>query len=365
MRSTEGNVNREMKAVVDDRNIAKGEGFPVNSFRALVEITAALAYLNKDYLLFYRGQSVDHKSKSEKSTFYPSIYRGDYLAKREIEHRFDILSEASHKLLELLAQEKIDGTPELRRKKYIQWSILQHYEVCGTPLLDFTQSLRVACSFAQTKNNESEAYIYVFGMPYITNRISMNSEHDLVNIRLLSICPPEALRPYFQEGYLIGTTDIEHEYESKSELDFNRRLIAKFRIPNNKRFWGVNFNSIPESALYPKKDRFEKICNEIRLDVRRELKPGEIGEFLSKWAGLEEFVTMMGGIPREHATFFNSLKVLKNHEFVDSITYHNIDKLRRFRNQIVHKPKLVDVNEVESYLSLLNEVMRDLRNKSS
>ena len=122
MRSIEGKITREMKDVVDERNIAKGNGYPVNTFKALVEITAALAYLNKDHLLFYRGQSTDHKSKSEKSSFYPSIYRSDYLPKREVEHRFDILLEASYKLIELLGKEKISGAPELKRKKYIQWS---------------------------------------------------------------------------------------------------------------------------------------------------------------------------------------------------------------------------------------------------
>ena len=120
MRNIEGKITRKMKDVVDENNITKGHGYPVNSFRKLVENTAAMAYLNKDHLLFYRGQSTDHKSKSEKSTFYPSIYRGDYLAKREIEHRFDILSEASHKLVDLLSEAKISGAPELKRKKYIQ-----------------------------------------------------------------------------------------------------------------------------------------------------------------------------------------------------------------------------------------------------
>lgn len=286
MRTIEGKITNDMKDIVDENNIAKGNGYPVKTFRELVEITAALAYLNKDHLLFYRGQSADHKSKSEKSSFYPSIYRGDYLPKREIEHRFDILLEASHKLIELLGKEKISGAPELRRKKYIQWSILQHYEVCGAPLLDFTQSLRVACSFAQQDNESSEAYVYVFGMPYITNRISINSEHDLVNVRLLSICLPEALRPYFQEGYLAATSDVDYEYESKTELDFNRRLIAKFRIPNNKGFWGRDFSSIPQSALYPKKDKFEEICNEIRLDVKKGVKTRRNWRVLVEMGGL-------------------------------------------------------------------------------
>ena len=218
MRSIEGKITDKLAAHVDVKDVASGDGFPVNTYRELVEHTASLAYLNKDHLLFYRGQGVDYKNKNDKSTFYPSIYRGDYLPKREVEHRFDILSQASSKLIDLLSMRKKDGTHELKRKKYIQWSILQHYEVCGTPLIDFTHSLRVACSFALLNNGNSHAYIYVFALPYITNRISINSEHDLVNIRLLSICPPDALRPYFQEGYLAATSDIEHGYDSKSEL---------------------------------------------------------------------------------------------------------------------------------------------------
>lgn len=69
-------------------------------------------------------------------------------------------------------------------------------------------------------NNEEFGYVYVFGFPYITNRISRNSEHDLINVRLLSICPPTALRPYFQEGYLAGTDEVTTNFDSKSELDF-------------------------------------------------------------------------------------------------------------------------------------------------
>lgn len=78
----------------------------------------------------------------------------------------------------------------------------------------------------------------MFGFPYLTNRISFNSEHDIVNIRLLSICPPEAYRPHFQEGYLAGTDEITDNYERKIELDFNNRLIIKFELPVEKTFWG-------------------------------------------------------------------------------------------------------------------------------
>jgi len=210
----------------------------VDKYTKLVAYTAKLAYQNKDYLLFFRGQSQDFKNKAGTSTFYPSIYRNDYISSKEISHLFYLLDQASKKLVQVFRTNKVEGYQELRRKKYIQWSILQHYGICKTPLLDFTHSLRVACSFAQYKNYDKYGYVYIFGFPYITNRISINSEHDIVNIRLLSISPPDALRPYFQEGYLAGTTDVTSDYEQKTELDFRNRLIMKFKVPNNNELFG-------------------------------------------------------------------------------------------------------------------------------
>lgn len=364
MRGIEGRITERLATVVDEKDVASGDGFPVKTYRELVEYCAALAYLNKDYLLFFRGQGVDFKNKNDKSTFYPSVYRGDYLQKREVEHRFDILNQASSKLVELLSNRIKDGTGELKRKKHIQWSILQHYEVCGTPLIDFTHSLRVACSFAQLENENDHAYIYVFGLPYITNRISINSEHDLINIRLLSICPPDALRPYFQEGYLAATSDIEHEYDSKSELDFNRRLVVKFRIPNSSKFWGKDFKIIPKSALYPQQDIFHDVCKEIEVDVKRELKPGEIGEFLSLWSEVEEKVVSMNQQEREHNTFFSSLKQLRKSEYFDSSLINNIDKLRRFRNELVHSPRTISDKDIAPYMELMRFVTNEIKRQS-
>ena len=104
-------------------------------------------------------------------------------------------------------------------------------------------------------------------MSYYHNRISIDSEHDLVNIRLLSIMPPEALRAYFQEGYLVGTEDISYKYNSKSELDLNNRLIAKFEIKNIDSFWGEGFEQIPTDVLYPDNDIILEICNEIKSEL--------------------------------------------------------------------------------------------------
>ncbi len=265
MRQIIGKLSDELKKHSKPEDVAKNIGYPIHNFRELVEHTAKLAYKNKDYILFYRGQKLDFKNKAKRSTFYPSIYRG--IVKKQLQEKFTLLDTASKLLIQKFKQNKIIGHNELTRKKYIQWSVLQHYEVVETPLLDFTQSLRVACTFAQMDNESSKAYVYVFGLPYYTNRISINSEHNIVNIRLLSIMPPQALRAYFQEGCLVGTEDITYEYVSKTELDLKQRLIAKFEIPNHKNFWTDGFSEIPKDVIYPDNDLIKDICDEIKLEL--------------------------------------------------------------------------------------------------
>ena len=358
MRSIEGKLPEEITKKIEHKLITSSEGYKVTSFRELVEIVAKTAYLNKDFLLFFRGQRTDHLNKANKSTFYPKIYRGDYLQQREVNYRFEILASASKLLVNRFVEANITGTPELRRKKLIQWSILQHYEVCRTPLLDFTQSLRVAASFSQRNNKKNIGYVYAFGMPYVTNRISNNSEHDLVNIRLLSICPPEALRPYFQEGYVAGTEDIENVYDSKSELDFNNRLIAKFQIPNSQQFWGRSFQSIPENALFPKRDQIYEICLKIREEVERDLQPGQIGEFLKEWAQIESYLNQQADFERHRGTTLDALRRLrKDPQFGDELLFQ-IDSLRRFRNLLVHSPIGIEQAQMRDYMKLLDEVSR-------
>ncbi|NLE83596.1 MAG: FRG domain-containing protein [Chloroflexi bacterium] len=246
--------------------------YTIESYPELVREVAALAYQNKDYLLFYRGQDRDYLNKAGSSSYYPTIYRKDVLTAHEIRLRFDMLELAEHLLAEAFDSGGLEGRQDVRRKSYIAWSILQHYKVCDTPLLDFTHSLRAAATFAQYNNREERGIVAVFGLPYTTNRITYNSEHDLVIVRLLSICPPLALRPYFQEGYLAGTLDITRDYIDKSELDFNNRLVAKFSIPNNPSFWGKDFAGIPEPLLFPPDDRMAEICARVKTRLIDDMK---------------------------------------------------------------------------------------------
>ncbi len=365
MRAIEGILPSNLKDLIGDKPIDKAEPFEVKKYRELMTQVARLAFLNKDYLLFFRGQNRDYKNKAGASTFYPSIYRGDYLPQREIHYRFELLNQASTLLVDKFNQEKIDGYSEVRRKRYIQWSILQHYEVCTTPLLDLTHSLRVACSFAQLNNDSNYGYVYVFGMPYITNRISINSEHDLVNIRLLSICPPDALRPYFQDGYLVGTEDVTTEYDSKIELDFKNRLIAKFRIPVDRIFWGQGFSAIPKSVLYPRGDKIGNLCKSLHITLRNEIRPGEIGQFLKTWTELEEYILDQAReLQARTFSIREAISVLAKKEKYPKEIIYELDSLRRFRNQLVHKLKTIEPGEIQKYINKLTTIFERIRQKN-
>jgi len=261
-----------MRSLDKSSEIATKPAIPISSYIELVKKVATLSFENKDYLLFYRGQKINYVNRAGNSSFYPSIYRtnNENLTKELLDIKFKQLEQASKLLIKKLESHKdIDGSlKELKNRKYIRWSILQHYEVCDTPLLDLTQSIRVACSFALL-NNSSNGFFYVFALPYVTNRISINSEHDIVNIRLINICPPLAFRPYFQEGYLVGTDDITIDYNDRTDLDFKHRLVAKFELINNdNKFWG-NQDSL-EQYLKPKDDEFENICQYIRKEIVEE-----------------------------------------------------------------------------------------------
>jgi hypothetical protein len=334
-----GHLPADLEEQLGGSNPAKAAPIHVATFRQLMEHTARIAYRNKDYLLFFRGQTSDYQNKAGASSFYPTIYRGERLSKPELEQRFDHLRGACSRMIDILRRENIEGAADVQRRRLIQWSILQHYEVCATPLLDFTQSIRVACSFALATAGKQEPFVYVFGLPYITNRISINSEQDLVNVRLLSICPPDALRPYFQEGFLAGTDDVTSDYISKDELDFNNRLIAKFSIGRGARFWGRSFSPIPKTALYPSGDRLLSLCERIRVEVEDGVRPADLGAFLQAWTALESrLMSLSRELEDRTYTVRDAIRVLQRSAQLSPAFLKRLDDLRQLRNRAVHGP---------------------------
>ena len=361
MREIKPALTPDLEAHCQGAPVWRAPAFPLSTFRALVEHVARLAYANRDELLFFRGQDKDYQSKAGGTTLYPSIYRGDVLSSRELRHRFEVLDETANLLANKFKTAKIDGHRELRQKRYIQWSILQHYEAVSTPLLDLTHSLRVACSFAQLRSTDPTCYVYVLGLPYITNRISINSEHDIINVRLLSICPPAALRPYFQEGYLSGTSDVTNDFDSKTELDFRNRLIAKFAIPRARTFWGSGFDQIPESALYPKGDKILALCSDLKTDLQDQLRPGDLGEFIKEWATLEEYLLETARrLTQRNVSVREAISALAKKEVLSSEVAQQLESLRSIRNSVVHRPETVEAPTLRAWLERIRPLVRSL-----
>jgi hypothetical protein len=351
MRTITGKLPPELNDFVGDKPVARADAYVVQNYHELMQMVAYLSFLNKDYLLFYRGQGRDFTNKGSASTFYPNIYRGEQISKKELELRFTILNRDSDQLCSLLHSNGIQGCEEVEKYKYVQWSILQHYEVCSTPLLDITQSLRVACTFAFRDSQTADPFIFVFGLPYLTNRISSNTEQDMVIVRLLSICPPDALRPYFQEGYLVGTEETTTNFTSKEELDLNNRLLAKFQLKRDH-FWEDGFIPIPENDLFPnEKDDFLKICGQISYSSNK------TGKFLKESHDLESIVATEARRLQSKA-FKDTSPLLQKH---GSNTLVQFDKIRQFRNRLVSQPADIDNDELKNELENVRSIKLQMR----
>lgn len=363
MQSINPQLTAELLKHVRDQDIWRAPALKIESYRALVEHMARLSYANRNHLLFFRGQDRDYQSKWGGSTLYPAIYRGDNLPRAELEVRFRQLDSASRTLIDLFENHRIEGAHDVSRKRYVQWSILQHYEVIPTPLLDVTHSLRVACSFAQLVGTDTTCYVYALGFPYPTNRISINSEEDIVNIRLLSICPPDALRPYFQEGYMAGTPDVTSNFETKTELDFRNRLIAKFAIPRAKDFWNTGFEATPRGALYPLKDRVHGLCQEVITQIsKKEAASGDPGQLLVEWGKLEEqLLPRARRLTEKNISVREAIKALEGRGLISEEVAGRLDEVRRVRNTVAHTPSQLESTQVQRALDQLRQVAKSIR----
>lgn len=108
---------------VGRRGVWRATAFHIDNYRDLVEHVAQLSYLNRNHLVFFRGQDKDYQSKAGGSTLYPAIYRGDNLLHAELEVRFQQLEVAGRTLVKLFEEHKIEGARDVARKRYVQWSI--------------------------------------------------------------------------------------------------------------------------------------------------------------------------------------------------------------------------------------------------
>jgi hypothetical protein len=238
-------------------------GHEINDFLDLATKVAELQFMNRDYVLLFRGQKSDHKNAKHNTSLKPSLFRptgGGNPSEDVLQNRFSVLREAERELVARYVAVKFPNANRLKRQRILRWSILQHYEVCPTPLLDVTHSLRIAASFA-SDGAADQAFVFVLGVPNLSGAITASAEAGLQIVRLSGVCPPSAVRPHIQEGYLLGEYPEMGDWDQKQyyanyEIDFGLRLVAKFRF-NPKTFWknSDQFPMVSREALYPSPSR--------------------------------------------------------------------------------------------------------------
>lgn len=261
--------------VVTNGAVRTDAGHFVDNYRTLARKVAELQWRNRGHVMLFRGQAGDYLSPKGYTTMRPTIFRPlkgkASLAKSIVEKRFAALDGADADLSDGFEKLRRTGRAQVARERLLRWSILQHYEVCPTPLLDVSQSLRIAASFASL-DDPDEAYLYVVAVPNISGAITAHAESGLQIVRLSSVCPPSAMRPHIQEGYLLGEYPemigvAQARHYKHYEMDFGRRIIAKFRF-NPATFWPADpsFPVVPKQALYPvTTDWLEKLTLDIKV----------------------------------------------------------------------------------------------------
>lgn len=242
----------------DCTSVRANKGVIASSYLDLATKVAELQYKNRDFVLLFRGQQRDYANQHHHTSLKPRLLRpvnGTNPDSTLLQERYFRLKDAEERLVHAYRAAGLPDRIRIERQPILRWSILQHYEVCDTPLLDVTHSLRIAASFA-SEGASTAAFVYVLGVPNLSGAITASAEAGLQIVRLASVCPPSAVRPHIQEGYLLGEYPDLGGYSQKQhyaphEVDFGRRLVAKFQI-NPETFWsGGAFPKVDGYALYP------------------------------------------------------------------------------------------------------------------
>ena len=129
------------------------------------------------------------------------------------------------------------------------------------------------------------------------------------------------------------------------------------------RFWGSNFDPIPRTALYPKGDKIQAICSEIGEEVKKDLQPGQIGEFLKSWAEIETYLIKQADMHEQRGSPLEAIRRLRRLPDFNDDLFFQIDRLRRFRNQLVHSPVGISQEKIRNYLEVLDQVSATIKSK--
>jgi hypothetical protein len=242
------------------------EVLDVSAYTTLANIVAFLNVMNKQYQLAFRGQSRDVEPT-------PTILR-DWWRSPKDQELFDLAANRNHYWLQLSAASDratavllerrlprhmpFETFPSHQERRVAPWSVIQHYELWPTPLLDLTTSLRVAASFALGIVEERDVgFLQVFALRRTVSDVMMISERSrFAAIRLSAVCPPETARPHLQEGLLAGNPNFgDANLGRRHRSALSKMLVAKFRLidkhSGSRRFWDRDFPRHSARSLLP------------------------------------------------------------------------------------------------------------------
>jgi hypothetical protein len=255
-------------------DIARSAPLGVKSYAELAEAAAEISYKNRGYFPLFRGQDADYQTaggKTPQSSLTSSFHRplkGKRLTGTEKTTRREGLQAASRTLVGRITDKSFPYRKDFIKEDFrftdeLVWSILQHYGIVPTPLLDLTQSLRVACSFVSL--HKGRGFVYMLGFEGLSPTIFYSHRDRYQLIRLSSIMPKIAKRPFYQEGYLLGDFPRERCFEA-DRTNFACRLMAKFSF-ESKDFWIGGMRALSRSVLYPEGDEMEKMAGAIMREL--------------------------------------------------------------------------------------------------
>jgi hypothetical protein len=269
-----GRVKGGKKTLQSSEDVCDDKPLMASNYSELVDIVSFLAVMNKRHTIFFRGQR-------ENWPLRPTIFRPAWGPANGTRHAIPESGSARQRIwdhlnnaISRIVLTECNKLPMPRRNtlkmfREAVWAIAQHYELWPTPLIDITQNLRIAASFALW-DGQSTGNLYVFALPPSTNSVTFDADQHVVLARLQAVCPPVAKRPHYQDGFLVGRfpfmapmpNPIDNDPARVSDL--GRRLIARIvltdnddeprrrtRQPSGYGFWSNDFPRVSEPALMP------------------------------------------------------------------------------------------------------------------
>jgi len=273
------------------------DAFEITDYKKLFQIVSFLNVMNKRASLLFRGQGRDVRPLPAlyRDTWSPSAKAmGEIALGEQREHYLGQLQEACGRVVPVL---RTRGLPRYRpfqnykQRPFAAWAVVQHYELWPTPLLDLTSSLRIAASFALGLSGShrdagaATGYLYAFAIQRIaTDLMTVGSWKgddpaliaDSITVRLSAVCPPNAVRPHLQEGYLTGRASVQGVFAGEPSR-LVPRLVGKFRLVDyrtrRKRFWSRDFPEHSRTSLLPPEEA-DDLLRELRAAVPYTLDAG-------------------------------------------------------------------------------------------